>query len=322
MKWNKLREFSEGKGWVFRNETVFGEHDGLLFSIALVRHKNSATYRLTVAFAEDSSRTPKELEAQIREFRKSGNSVRALRNAKVTGNTLVFTVGGGFGSIENRLIEGINRLPSLMKELNLRQDDHCAYCGGAGCDQKIAFENRLAVWVHSSCYREQLSMLEEQTHQQQELQGGLYLFGIVGALAGTALGTVISAAALALKLGRLSYLTYLLTVFLAFKGYKLLAKRITKLTPVIITVFTVIFAAVSALVSPFLVDLFEYGMSARSAAASVRLLLYSSDSFRGDLIENTIVALVVTVIALASMWYRMSYTPEDVLEDMRNARIG
>lgn len=215
-----------------------------------------------------------------------------------------------------KLVAFVDWFLPLLQESGATGVDTCGECGSELTDSCWILVNGAAYHVHSSCAEKiKRDLVEEQTQQKQERTGS-YPMGLLGALAGSALGAVVWA--IVLNLGYVASLVGLLIGWLADKGYNLLKGKQGK-GKIAILILAVVFGV---LLGTFSADAFTLasmigagelpGILVKDIPDMIIFLLIEDPEYRSATISNILIGLLFAGLGVFAMLRKTSRAVADV----------
>lgn len=243
-----------------------------------------------------------ELQAQLnarnitRDFR-----VRNM-NFAPDGITIVFndTVG-----TMNKIREFIEWFFPLLGVSSATGWDVCTECGTPIVAGTWKLINGVAFYMHESCAQRAVNLIREEEQSVKDADTGNYLTGLLGALAGSALGAVVWA--IVLNAGYVASLVGLLIGWLADKGYNLLKGKQGK-AKLAILIVAVIFGVVVGTFGAYVlmvVTMINNGETYMTYAdiPAFLMILLGDEEFRGAAMADILQGLLFAALGVfALLW--------------------
>lgn len=184
-----------------------GMERGFLITVRLAGKKN-----ITVdlpAQKDDQKRYAKDLKRMLREsFGKSATAAWGEGTVTIFLDTV---------KLPDVYCQGVPPVLDILKNLGFTVPDKCGKCGRSGCDAAVpkgtAYEP-----VHRSCLEGAVTGAKEKA--DNNMRGGSYLLGFIGAFLGAVVGVLPSALTIILAQRIMVYLFVLIPIC-AYFGYKL-----------------------------------------------------------------------------------------------------
>ena len=243
---------------------------------------------------------------ELQEKLNSRNIQRELRVRNLTfapnGVSIVFMDNPG---TMKRIYEFIQWFFPMLEESGATKWNVCTECGFEVAGGTWKLVDGIAFYLHQTCAEKMTRDIESEETERREADTGNYFTGLLGALAGSAIGAVLWA--VVLSLGYVASLVGLVIGWLSEKGYNLFKGKQGK-AKIAILIVAVIFGV---LLGNFASDAFTLftmiqggelpGMVLADIPGMILLLLLSEPEYRSATISNVLMGLLFAGLGVFSL---------------------
>jgi hypothetical protein len=204
-----------------------------------------------------------------------------------------------------RIYEFIQWFFPMLEESGATKWNVCTECGFEVAGGTWKLVDGIAFYLHQTCAEKMTRDIESEETERREADTGNYFTGLLGALAGSAIGAVLWA--VVLSMGYVASLVGLVIGWLSEKGYNLFKGKQGK-AKIAILIVAVIFGV---LLGNFASDAFTLftmiqggelpGMVLADIPGMILLLLLSEPEYRSATISNVLMGLLFAGLGVFSL---------------------